>query len=671
MQPRPFKKAYARRPVSHPDAVSVAKPKIFLRERLYIPKRLFNQEVKRHFSVVLENYYPEFDDNGEPIDNRDLLIKGWRDEGNYISLARGDLDKVWDYFAGKAEIVDLRSSNPLSFELKWLGVLLDDGSRGPLKPEQEKFISDLMGLGYGIGEAPPRFGKTICMSNIVCRAGLKTLIVVHQIELAMQFESEFRRCTNVNAAEHKLGRRLVGICKSFEDFEKYDICITTWQRFHAPLPNAESEERIRGIQLKKAKRAAEALKKVRDQFGLVMVDETHRAASACFSAVVGKFNPWYRFGVTATPDRKDRLDAVIKLIVGPVVTTADEKKILLRVRPIYTGFSPKFQQWHAYENQIMRDGPRNKLALDLIANDVKNGHHVIVVCTRTKHIQELTRALLARNIRAEAFWSGQKDRKGLLERAKSGQTKVTVAYRGMLLGINVPRWSSMHILSPSNNAPNFTQEISRVRTAMDGKTFAVIRDYLDNHGASNGCYRTRHRVYTEAKRQPVVFEDEFGTVVKSLSLNFIKERASIPRSVIKGQKAKSLAEMGAKFGGGGPKSMINHFDEASLGAKKANPISIIGWGAFGSDTQQLTAKQEAILQARSKPSSFGAQPKSPKIQPGSSIFGAAPKAPLKPQQPSNFGGKVAPKAPVSAASPAAFGSGGPKAPKVGWETFGR
>jgi superfamily II DNA or RNA helicase len=666
MMKRPFYKGPARRPVSHPDAVVVTKPKIYLRDRLYIPKHLFNREVAKTFSVILENYYPEYDESGEPIDNRDLLIKGYRDEGKYISIARGDLDKVWDYFGSKAEIVDMRSTNPLSFELKWLGVKLEDGTRGALKPEQEKFISEMMGLGYGIGEAPPRFGKTICMSNIVCRAKMKTLVIVHQIELAMQFESEFRRCTNVNSMEHVCRRRLVGICKSFEDFEKFDICITTWQRFHAPLPNAEADERIRDIQSRKNKRAAEALRKVRDRFGLVLVDETHRAASACFSAVVGKFNPWYRFGVTATPDRKDRLDAVIKLIVGPVVASADEKKILLRVRPVYTGFTPKFTQWHAYESQIMRDGPRNKLALDMIIKDVKLGHSVIVVCTRTKHIQELTRALLSRGISAEAFWSGQKDRKGLLERAKKGQTKVTVAYRGMLLGINVPRWSSMHVLSPSNNAPNFTQEISRVRTAMEGKTYAVIRDYIDNHSAANGCYRTRHRVYTDAKRQPVVFEDEFGTVVKSISLSYIKERASIPRSAIKGQKSKSLSEMEPKFGNGGPKSMINHFDEAPLGAKKQVPVSVAGWGSFGNDTQ-LTKKQEDILNALSKPSSFGAQVKRPKLQPGASLFGAATKQPLQQAENASFGFK--PKAPVLSTSPK-FGNGGPRAPKSGWSSFG-
>jgi superfamily II DNA or RNA helicase len=548
-------------------------PKIYLRHRLFIPQSLFTPEIRKAFSVVIENYYPEFDENGDPIEQRDLLIKGYKTHPNgYVSLARGHLDKVWKVFEHTAQIVDQRVAEPLSFDLKWLGVLLEDGAtRGALKPEQERFISDMMARGYGMGEAPPRFGKTICMSNITCRAGLKTLVVVHQVELAEQFESEFRRCTNVDQEERRHRRKLIGFCRSFEDFEKYDICITTWNRFHAPKPREDVDERTQQLQIRRGKAVAAAINRLRNSFGLVLVDEAHRAASACFSSVVGQFNPWYRFGVTATPDRKDQLDAVIKLIVGPVVTRADEQKVLLRVRPVYTGFVPHFTRWHAYEAQIARDARRNKLALSLVEKDVKAGHSVVVVCKRTKHILEFTQALVARGIRAEAFWSGQKDRKGLLVRARKGQTQVVVAYRGMLLGINVPRWSSMHILSPGNNAPNHVQEMARVRTIMDGKRYAVLRDYLDACGASNGCYRTRHRVYTDARRQPVIFEDETGTPIKRLSFEYIRQRALEPRPDRFKGKVQSLAEMGATFGAAGPKRP-NFTDEgAQYGAPMQMP----------------------------------------------------------------------------------------------------
>lgn len=546
--------------VNRSDVVQTRKalPKIILRERLYIPKALLTPEVKKAFSVLIENYYPEVDENGEYIENRDLLVKGWRDHQNgWISLSRGHLDKIWELFEGKAEIVDRRSYRYMQSNLQWTDVLVDDGSRKPLKPEQVVFINDLMDAGYGIGEAPPRFGKTICMVNMSVRSGMRTLVIVHQIELAKQFVKALRRCTNIASEERRLRKQLapatnVGVCKTMEDFENFDVCVTTWQRFHAPMPKNDAEERMQAIQLRKRDSVNRAFKRLRDAYGIVLVDETHRAAAECFSRVVDQFNPWYRFGVTATPDRKDQLDSVIKLIVGPVITEADEQKVPLRVRPVYTGFAPKFTRWHAYESQIMRDGPRNKLALKLIDEDVKKGHSTLVVCNRTKHILDLVQALKARGISAEAFWSGQRDRDGVLDRATRGLTKVTVAMRSMLLGINVPRWSAMHILTPSNNEHNHRQEISRVRTIMEGKEFAVVRDYLDACGASNGCYATRHKVYLSAKCQPVSFEDEHGNPTKKISLAYIKSRSQELRK-IKG-KVETLAEMGSQFGAGGPKA---------------------------------------------------------------------------------------------------------------------
>ena len=382
--------------VNHPSVSAVRRvlPKVVLRERLYIPKALFTAEVRKAFSVLIPNYYPEYDEQtGEAIENRDLLVRGWKDHKNgWFSLSRGDLDTVWSVFRN-CEIVDQRAVPKLSFDLQWLNVLMKDGSRSPLRDTQTAFIDDLMNNGFGIGEAPPRFGKTICMSNITCRVGMRTLVVVHQIELAKQFLRRFRSCTNIDEEEHRLGKRLVGICSKPSDFENLEICITTWQQFHAPLPKPDAEPVLALQQMRRRKAVALTVKKLRDRFGLVLVDEAHRAASACFSSVVNMFNPWYRFGVTATPDRKDQLDAVIKLIVGPVVTVADEVKIPIRVRHVYTGMPAKFTHWTTYEAEIARDNRRNKLALQLIEEDAKKGHSIVVVCKRTAHINLLVQAL--------------------------------------------------------------------------------------------------------------------------------------------------------------------------------------------------------------------------------------------------------------------------------------
>ena len=74
------------RRVVHPDIQDTERkqflPKVYLRHRLFIPQEMFNNELRKAFSVIIENYYPEFDEEGEPIEQRDVLIKGYKQHAN-------------------------------------------------------------------------------------------------------------------------------------------------------------------------------------------------------------------------------------------------------------------------------------------------------------------------------------------------------------------------------------------------------------------------------------------------------------------------------------------------------------------------------------------------------------------------------------------------------------
>jgi len=46
------------------------------------------------------------------------------------------------------------------------------------------------------------------------------------------------------------------------------------------------------------------LKKISDNFGLVIIDECHHIPAQSFRKVITQFNPYYLYGLTATPIRK-------------------------------------------------------------------------------------------------------------------------------------------------------------------------------------------------------------------------------------------------------------------------------------------------------------------------------------------------------------------------------
>lgn len=494
------------------------KPTAYLDYRLFVPQSAVTKDMLDAFEDIIPDFFDEIDENGDQRENRDLKLQHYKihPEG-WVSFSRGDLGKIRDYLLPFFNIEDVRAHRPLANELKWLGVKADNGEMVELRENQVDTIRTTLAHGYGQLQAPPRYGKTVCMTNIITQVQQKTIVFAHQVELLQQFEEKLRACTNIDELERKAGRRLAGLCLKEEHFDQYIVCCATWQGF---LPGNSNHK---------------LMEKLKDSFGCVLVDEAHRAASECFSKVIAKFNPRYRFGFTATPERKDGLEAVVQNILGPVVAAGDVKQIPMRIRPVYTGFKPVFTRWYAYERQIRDAGPRNRLILEGVAADVQAGHSVLVVCTRVEHITNLVDALNRKyNIPAEGWYSSVKDRQGVLGRAKTGATKVIVAMRSMLLGLNVPRWSSIHITVPSNNPHNFYQEFARVRTPNEGKPFCVIRDYVDNHKAAVSCFKTRYGVYTNPMHAPAYFEDKYGNLLnKAPTMKAVEEMAMRDEDTIK------------------------------------------------------------------------------------------------------------------------------------------
>jgi len=454
------------------------------------------------------------DENGEPREDRSLVVKAYKVGEDYDSFERGDLGKIETIFGKRFRIKDRRAKPKLKLKIKFLGVLKDKVTkeRWPLRPEQVKALNKLVDdYMYGILECPPRFGKTITAVALICQTNLKTLILVNQEDLARQFEARFRSATNVGKLEREHGRRIIGYATKWSEFKEYDVVIATWQKFH--------------VNRKK-------LLKYRDTFGLVVVDEVHRFASECSPSIVDNFNAKYRIGMTATPERKDQRDVIIKNIVGPVTVRGKTKQVPLFIRIVNTKFCPKFGRWTTYVSKIMKSKTRNNISLDLIEKDVKAGRHVLVVVTRVKHMEDLKAELLKRGIKTDIFRGGianKKLRQQVIEDASSGKILVTIANRQLLTGIDVPLWDSMHILIPSANPPNHYQEFSRVRTPLPGKMFAIVYEYLDAHGASNGCYRKRHSLYINKEFGPISFVDEnLNPLAKSPSVQKILDAANDP-----------------------------------------------------------------------------------------------------------------------------------------------
>lgn len=371
-----------------------------------------------------------------------LRVETFEDCLDYYRFPRGDLAKIQRVFAG-IEIDDKRVCVPFDVDLRFTGKLRD---------EQKRLVREWLGYGYGMIQSPPRTGKTVMLTALICKLRQRTLMLAHREDLCAQLEETIRAFTNVDELEQQLDRKLVGVLEDWDDFFPV-ATLSTYQCF------AVSQQGRR------------VLDQHRDDFGLVIVDEAHVCKTELYNEVVERTTAAYRCGVTATPTRKDRMHCVVNDVLGPVVTVGTGEQLSVDYTWEYTGCDvPEFKNWTVMWNRLVKRKRRDKKIAERVVQDVRDGHYVLVTTERLKHLYSLEFAIQAidPDITIGILSGSTKDRDGFRNAARRGEYQVVIAMNKIVeLGYNVPRWSCFHNTLPMANAQNWYQRISRIRTPME------------------------------------------------------------------------------------------------------------------------------------------------------------------------------------------------------------
>ncbi len=475
---------------------------IIIRDKIYVPVRLIDADaVAEHYTRRLyddracakceyrQDRHSYLCDTCEAYLDKVRLFSR-KDIGgkHYLGLPIGDkrnFTKVTGLDFEGLRIRDRRVLAPFDYRIKFLATLRD---------YQEPVVTKFLKKKYGLLEAPPRTGKTLMMLYICLELGQRTVILADQYEFLRQFEyhitghakSDTPKCTNLPELQDKYGVKLFGMPKTDEDFKNFQFFLMTYQQF---LSEVRGKDRFR---------------KLARNVGTLAIDEVHSAAASEYSKVLSMFPSRYKFGVTATVNRKDGRQFIIKNILGPVVAKSSREALTPVVYVHKTKFVPRSaynngrRSWVFAMQALARDKGRNKMIVDQIIRDLKAGHNIVIPVLFKKHVFEL------QDMINKAWGSkicdvfigvqgakGKAERENILDRAKRGRTRVVVGIRRILQrGLNVPAWSCIYEIAPISNKPNFKQESTRICTPMEGKNQPIIRLFYDMElGQSIGCAR--------------------------------------------------------------------------------------------------------------------------------------------------------------------------------------
>lgn len=264
----------------------------------------------------------------------------------------------------------------------------------------------------------------------------------------------------------------------------------------------------------------------------VLVSNCHKVGGTCYARTVNRLSARYRLGLTGTVERVDGREFLLHDIIGPVVAEGRVATIPCSVVVTHTGIPIKYSFTEPLPylyKRLYNNKDRMEAILTDLEKDVEAGRYICFAFHRCSVAQlcHWTDKLKGLGIKAESFYGSCKDREGVLERARSGETQVLVCNSQMLTGIDVPRWNVYYSAFPTSNivfnedgklSGNFYQEFSRIRTPFtyeDGtvKTEGIIRDYVDNNSLCFGMYKKRYRAYTNQQFKIAIVKLEQKTAL--------------------------------------------------------------------------------------------------------------------------------------------------------------
>lgn len=374
---------------------------------------------------------------------------------------------------------------------------------GELREEQKVAMGEMLQFDNGILHAATAFGKTVVCSAIIAEKKVNTLIILESSALMEQWKEALEKFLDINEElpEYKTKTGRIKVRK--------DI-IGRLQGAHDSMTGI-IDIAMAGSLCKKGE-----YHNLLSQYGMVLVDECHHAASDTISNVLKEVKAKYVYGVTATPKRGDGLEKINYMLLGPIrhSYTAKEKAkaqgidhlVYPRFTPVVTPRGVITKKMHPNEAyDIIRD---NDIRDDLIINDIKEcvsvGRTPVVLSRYKEHSQKLYERLkdYADYVFLMTGNNSKKEHKKILDQLHQVDSKETVILiaTGSLIGegFDFPRLDTLFMAMPVSFRSVVEQYAGRLNRDYEGKENVIVYDYVDTHiPMFDNMYAKRLKAYKQ------------------------------------------------------------------------------------------------------------------------------------------------------------------------------
>jgi superfamily II DNA or RNA helicase len=333
------------------------------------------------------------------------------------------------------------------------------------RPYQETAVSTLITSGEeGLLVAPAGSGKTVIGLSLIPLLGQPTLWLTHTRALALQ-------------AIARIGEFLPGLTPADVGF----LGDSKWVRGNV----------IDVALIPTLIRRQEELVSMSEDYGLVILDEAHHCPASTFTKVISLLNPYYLYGLTATPYRRDKLENLMFQTIGPELVRITVEEVeksggivmpTVKYRAIHSATVYGNDIQKIIKNKIINNPARTSIIVGDILREASEGNFCIVLTDRKAHADTLY-DLIKIGWEKTGIATGKYSKKYVAEQAELLNNKeITVLVCTFALlgeGFDVKFLNRAFITMPFRAEGKVEQLIGRIQRSAEGKTDAIVYDYVD------------------------------------------------------------------------------------------------------------------------------------------------------------------------------------------------
>lgn len=347
----------------------------------------------------------------------------------------------------------------------------------------------------GVNEAKPLTPNPIQSEALaaiatLCEQGIQRALVVLATGLGKTYLAAF-------AARDMQARRVLFVA------HRREILTQAMATFARVLPRlscgildatrdeSKSELLFASVQTLSRKARLEAF--ATDHFDLIIIDEFHHAAASSYRRILNYFKPRFMIGLTATPDRSDKVD-ILALCDGNLAFDADlaegiSKNLLCPF--IYYGIadesvdyqSIRFAAGRFNEDDLAAQLMTEKRAAHALREwRAKGNSRTLAFCSRQSHADFMAEFFTRHGIVSVSVHSKSEIQRGeALARLEAGQIQVLFSVDLFNEGIDIPAIDTVLMLRPTESSIVFLQQLGRGLRKSVGKDRLVVIDFIGNH----------------------------------------------------------------------------------------------------------------------------------------------------------------------------------------------